>query len=325
MNVLVAGGAGYIGSHCCKELSRRGFRPVVFDNLSKGHRELAKWGDFFEGDIGDPDRLEECITRFRIDAVMHFAAFIEVGESVSDPLKYYDNNVVNSLSLIRGAIRRGVPYFIFSSSAAVYGNPQQVPIEEGHPTAPGNPYGWSKLMVESMLRDMERAHGLKWAALRYFNAAGADAEGETGEWHTPESHLIPRVLDAALDGGRPINVFGTDYPTADGTCIRDYIHVTDLARAHVLALEHLRSRGESGVFNLGRGRGYSVMEIMEHAGRVTGRDIPFLVSERRPGDASVLIASNRKAADTLGWKPRHSSLENILSSAWKWHRRLRGL
>jgi UDP-glucose 4-epimerase len=180
-------------------------------------------------------------------------------------------------------------------------------------------------MVESILRDMERPHGLKWAALRYFNAAGADAEGETGEWHTPESHLIPRVLDAALDGGLPINVFGTDYPTADGTCIRDYIHVTDLARAHVLALEHLRSRGESGVFNLGRGRGYSVMEIMEHAGRVTGRDIPFLVSERRPGDASVLIASNRKAADTLGWEPRHSSLENILSSAWKWHRRLRGL
>jgi UDP-glucose 4-epimerase len=323
MNILVAGGAGYIGSHCCKELSVRGLHPIVYDNLSKGHREHVRWGDFYPGDIGDADRLAECFQRHDIDAVMHFAAFIEVGESVADPLKYYTNNVANTLCLLQAVVRHAVPYFIFSSSAAVYGNPLQVPIEENHPTAPSNPYGWTKLMVEGMLQDMERAHGLKWAALRYFNAAGADAQEDIGEWHDPESHLIPRVLDAALDKGRPIQVFGTDYPTADGTCIRDYIHVSDLARAHVLALDHLRRGRAGGVFNLGQGRGYSVMEIIENAKRVTGQDIPFTVADRRPGDASVLIASNRKASDHLGWKPRQSDLDNIISSAWNWHQRLR--
>jgi UDP-glucose-4-epimerase GalE len=322
MRVLVAGGAGYIGSHCCKELAREGHEAVVFDNLSKGHRELVRWGDFHPGDIGDPAALDDCLGSRRFDAVMHFAAFIEVGESVGDPLKYYANNVAKSLCLIAAAVRHRVPAFIFSSSAAVYGNPIAVPIDEDHPTAPVSPYGWTKRMVEAMLADVERAHGMKWAALRYFNAAGADPDGETGEWHTPESHLIPRVLDAARDGGRPIRVFGRDYPTADGTCIRDYIHVSDLARAHVLALARLAAGGAPGIFNLGQGRGCSVMEIIAHAERITGRKIPVEVSARRPGDAPVLIASNRRARRELGWEPRQSGLEEIIATAWSWHRQL---
>jgi UDP-glucose-4-epimerase GalE len=323
MNILVIGGAGYIGAHCCKELVSRGFHPVVYDNLVTGHREHVRWGDFFEGDTASAEQLDACLSRFRIDAVMHFAAFIEVGESVSDPLKYYKNNVANTLQLLHALVRHGLPPLVFSSSAAVYGSPQQVPIDEDHPILPLNPYGRTKLMVETMLRDFESAYGLHWAALRYFNAAGADASAQIGENHIPESHLLPRVLDAALDGGQPIRVYGTDYPTPDGTCIRDYIHVSDLAQAHVLTLEHLLEGRPGGAFNLGQGRGYSVREVIRQAAEITRREIPLLESERRPGDPPVLIASNQKAQRELGWTPQHSSLENIIASAWKWHRRLR--
>ena len=319
MNVLVTGGAGYIGAHCCQELAARGFRPVVFDNLSTGHREFVRWGEFCEGDIRDADRLDAACARFRIEAVLHFAAFIEVGESVANPLKYYANNVTGSLQLIRAMVRHGIHHIVFSSSAAVYGNPHQVPIDEEHPTCPLSPYGRTKLMVEHILADCERAHGLRWMALRYFNAAGADPAAQIGEWHNPESHLIPRILDAAGDGDRPVQVYGTDYPTPDGSCIRDYIHVADLARAHVLALERLLAGNDGGAFNLGQGRGYSVLEVIRQAGRITGKPLSIQTGPRRPGDPPVLIASNRKAQDRLGWVPEQSSLEDIIASAWKWH------
>lgn len=319
MNVLVTGGAGYIGPHCCKELAARGFSPVVFDNLSTGHREHVAWGDLVQGDTGSSEQLAACFTRYRIDAVMHFAALIEVGESVDDPLKYYGNNVLNTIRLLETMHRCGIRVMVFSSSAAVYGNPEQVPIAEDHPTRPINPYGWSKLMVETILADCARAHGLKWAALRYFNAAGADAGGRIGENHRPESHLIPRILQAAANGSAPVRVYGTDYPTPDGTCIRDYVHVSDLASAHVLALEHLVAGKPGGCFNLGQGRGFSVMEVIRKAAEVTGREIVVEKSPRRPGDPPVLIASNLKARRVLGWSPVHSSLEEVIGSAWRWH------
>jgi UDP-glucose-4-epimerase GalE len=324
MNILVTGGAGYIGAHCCRELAGRGFQPVAYDNLVKGHRQFVRWGDFFQGDINDRARLDECLAGAAIEAVMHFAAFIEVGESVADPSKYYANNLAGSLQLIRALVRHGIRHLVFSSSAAVYGNPQHVPIDENHPTHPVNPYGWTKRMVETMLADFERAYGLRWVALRYFNAAGADAAADIGEWHEPESHLIPRILDAVFDGRRPVQVYGTDYPTPDGSCIRDYIHVTDLARAHVLALEHLLAGGPSGAFNLGQGRGYSVMEVLRCAAEITAKQFPIQTGPRRPGDAPVLIASNQKARDVLGWVPEQSRLENIIASAWRWHRKMRG-
>jgi UDP-glucose 4-epimerase len=323
MNVLVTGGAGYIGAHCCKELSARGYHPIVFDNLCKGHREHVQWGQFFQGDTGSAEQLDECFSRFKIKAVMHFAGYIEVGESVADPQKYYVNNVASTLNLLQVLVRHGIRHFVFSSSAAVYGSPQKVPIEEDHPTCPVNPYGWTKLMVETILADFELAYGLRSVALRYFNAAGSDAAAEIGEWHDPESHLIPRILKAAADSGGPVQVYGTDYPTADGSCIRDYIHVTDLARAHVLAVEHLLAGKPGGAFNLGQGRGYSVLEVLRKAAAVTGREFPIETAPRRPGDAAVLIASNRKAQEVLGWMPEHSSLENIIASAWRWHQRLR--
>lgn len=324
MNILVTGGAGYIGAHCCKELAARGHHPVVFDSLVTGHRSFARWGDFFKGDTGNAEALDECLSRHKIDAVMHFAAFIEVGESVAEPGKYYANNVAGTLQLLQAVVRHGIRRFVFSSSAAVYGSPQQVPIEETHPTRPLNPYGWTKLMVETMLADFEPAYGLRWAALRYFNAAGADPAAEIGEWHEPESHLIPRVLDAALDGSRPVQVYGTDYPTPDGTCIRDFIHVSDLADAHVRALDYLAAGGASGAFNLGQGRGFSVREIVRKVSEATGRQMAMQALDRRPGDPPVLIASNQKALDQLGWSPRHSDPEKIIASAWQWHRRMRG-
>ncbi len=323
MNVLVTGGAGYIGPHCCKELAAHGFQPVVFDNLSTGHREHVAWGELVEGDTGNCEQLTACFKRHHIQAVMHFAALIEVGESVTDPLKYYGNNVLNTIRLLEAMHRCGIKVIVFSSSAAVYGNPEEVPIAEDHPTRPINPYGWTKLMVETMLADCERAYGLSWIALRYFNAAGADAEGRIGENHSPESHLVPRILQAAASGSAPVRVFGTDYPTPDGTCIRDYVHVTDLARAHVLALEHLIAGKPGGSFNLGQGRGFSVMEVIRKAAEVTGRKIAVEKTPRRPGDPPVLIASNRKAMRALGWGPEHSSLEEIISSAWRWHQGLR--
>jgi len=324
MNILVTGGAGYIGAHCCKELASRGHHPVVFDSLVTGHRRHARWGSFFKGDTNSAEQLDACLSRYKVDAVMHFAAFIEVGESVADPQKYYANNVAGTLQLLHALVRHGIRHFVFSSSAAVYGNPQQVPIEEKHPTRPVNPYGWTKLMVETMLADFGSAYGLRWAALRYFNAAGADAAAEIGEWHDPESHLIPRVLDAALNGRHPVHVYGTDYPTPDGTCIRDYIHVTDLARAHVLALEHLLNGSPGGAFNLGQGQGASVMEVIRKAAEITGRPIAVETTARRPGDPPVLIASNEKARRELGWVPEHSSLDNIIATAWKWQCKMKG-
>jgi UDP-glucose-4-epimerase GalE len=324
MNILVTGGAGYIGAHCCKTLASRGHHPVVFDSLITGHRQHVQWGDFFRGDTNSAPELDACLSRHKIDAAMHFAAFIEVGESVADPQKYYANNVAGTLQLLQALVRHGIRHFVFSSSAAIYGNPLQVPIDEEHSARPLNPYGWSKLMVEIMLADFQSAYDLNWIALRYFNAAGADEAADIGEWHDPESHLIPRLLDAALDRRQPVRVYGTDYPTPDGTCIRDYIHVNDLAGAHVQALEHLAAGGSSGVFNLGQGRGYSVMEVIGKVQEITGRPLVVQKAARRPGDAAVLIASNQKALQQLGWSPRHSDLDNIIASAWKWHRNMRG-
>jgi UDP-glucose-4-epimerase GalE len=318
--ILITGGAGYIGSHCCKELAARGYDPVVFDNFSTGHREFVQWGELFEGDLRSYEDVDKCLRKHKPDAVMHFAGFIEVGESVKDPGKYYDNNFTGALQLLKALVGHGIDKFVFSSTAAVYGHPAEVPISESHPLKPVNPYGWTKLLIEQMLADFGTAHGLRWVALRYFNAAGADASGEIGEKHEPESHLIPRILQAALEG-RPVYIYGTDYPTADGTCIRDYIHVTDLIEAHVLALQYLNGGNGSDVFNLGQGRGYSVREVIDAACRVTGVNISVENEARRPGDPPELIAGNAKAQRVLGWEPSNSSLDSILRSAFAWHRR----
>jgi UDP-glucose 4-epimerase len=323
INVLVTGGAGYIGSHCCKELDRLNYRPIAYDNLSHGHKENLKWGQFFEGDTGNPTQLRECFQKYRIDAVMHFAAYIEVGESVIDPLRYYQNNVADTLQLLRAMIAHDVRILVFSSSAAVYGNPQSIPMDEGHPLNPINPYGKTKKVVEDMLSDCESAYGLKSIRLRYFNAAGADPDGEIGEKHTPESHLIPRVLDVAAGKSGAIRIFGKDYPTADGTCIRDYVHVTDLARAHILALERLLNAKGGSTYNLGQGRGFSVMEVIAQVAAITGNTIAVEPSERRAGDAPILVASNAKAVRQLGWQPEYTNLNDIIRTAWNWHKKIR--
>jgi len=319
MNVLVTGGAGYIGSHCCKELHSRGYNPIVLDNLIYGHRENVKWGEFFQGDIGNDADLLACFNKYEIHAVMHFAGFAYVGESVQDPMKYYENNVRNTVCLLHAMLANGVKYFIFSSSCATYGNPIGIPMDENHPQNPINPYGKSKYMVEEILKDYHLAYGLKFTSLRYFNAAGADPEGEIGEDHNPETHLIPLVLQAALDQRKPACVFGTDYPTKDGTCIRDYIHVKDLASAHILSLERLLNQADSTFYNLGTGYGYSVMEVIDKAAQVTGRKIAYEKSARREGDPPALVASNKKAMKELGWKPEWTNIDSILETAWNWH------
>ncbi|UCF92358.1 MAG: UDP-glucose 4-epimerase GalE [Desulfobacterales bacterium] len=321
-NVLVTGGAGYIGSHCCKELFQQGFTPITIDNLIYGHKENVKWGAFYQGDTGNKAHLEACFASRRIDAVMHFAAFAYVGESVQDPMKYYANNVGNTLTLLRFMLEYDVKCLVFSSTCATYGNPQRIPIDEAHPQVPINPYGKTKLMIEEILKDCGQAYGLNSICLRYFNAAGADPEGQTGEKHKPETHLIPLVLDVALGKRRTVEVFGTDYPTPDGTCVRDYIHVTDLARAHILALETLLKGGGSDAFNLGQGQGYSVMEVIQAASQITGAEIPFVKSARRPGDPPVLVASSAKAREQLGWQPEYDSLEAIIATAWNWHQKM---
>jgi UDP-glucose-4-epimerase GalE len=323
MDILVTGGAGYIGSHCCKELNRRGYTPITLDNLVYGHRENVKWGPFFEGNIGDRHVLEEILNHHRVQAVMHFAAFAYVGESVTDPKKYYGNNLKGTISLLDTLIANGIKYFIFSSSCATYGIPARIPIDEQHPQHPISPYGKSKFMVEEILKDYSAAYPFDFMSLRYFNAAGADLEGETGENHDPETHLIPLVLDVAKGRSQSIKVFGTDYDTEDGSCIRDYIHVTDLADAHVLALEKLLAGHKSDFINLGTGQGYSVLQVIDTASRVTGRKIPFEAIARRPGDPAVLIASKEKARQVLGWQPRYPELETIISSAWSWHQKLK--
>jgi UDP-glucose 4-epimerase len=323
-NILVVGGAGYIGSHMVKMLLASGAEVVTLDDLSKGRRDAVLDGDFIEGSLGDKAVLQDVFNSHEFDAVMHFASFIEVGESVRDPRKYYDNNLANTLNLLDAMLEAGIKRFVFSSTAAVYGTPVQVPITEDHPKAPINPYGASKLMVEQVLQDYDRAYGLKSVCLRYFNAAGADPDGELGERHDPETHLIPLVLQAA-SGRRPhISVFGRDYDTPDGTCIRDYVHVTDLCDAHLLALRHLETQGESAVFNLGNGEGFSVQQVIDTARAITGREIPAIYSERRPGDPPRLVADSRKAQQVFGWKPKYSDLATMIEHAWRWERRLAG-
>jgi UDP-arabinose 4-epimerase len=321
--VLVTGGAGYVGAHACKALAAAGYAPVVYDNLGHGHEQAVQWGPLERGDIADRARLDEVFDRHRPDAVMHFAAFIAVGESVSDPGKYYRNNVAGTLNLLQAMVDHKVGRFVFSSTAAIFGTPEKVPISEDEPQTPINPYGRSKLMVEQMLADMEQAHGLKAVMLRYFNAAGASPDGEIGECHDPETHLIPLALDAAAGKGPALTVFGEDYPTPDGTCIRDYIHVGDLADAHVRALDYLTKNGATRGFNLGTGAGVSVREILDAIERVTGRPVPHLFGPRREGDPPVLVSDPSRAGSELGWSPAMSDIDTIIATAWAWHRKTR--
>ncbi|MFA5750327.1 MAG: UDP-glucose 4-epimerase GalE [Candidatus Shapirobacteria bacterium] len=320
--ILIVGGAGYIGSHINKELTKQGYQTVVFDNLSSGKKELVKWGEFFEGDLGNIESIKEVFKKYSIEAVFHFAAFKAVGESVIDPQKYYKNNVANTLNLFEVMKENGVNKFIFSSSAAVFGDPQYIPIDEKHPKNPINPYGETKLIIEHIMRDYSNAYGLKYVSLRYFNACGADLETEVGEWPGSSANLIPLVLDAAIGKREDIKVFGTDYPTPDGTCIRDYIHVTDLAMVHVLALKYLMDGNESDVFNLGNGKGFSVKEVIGMAKKVTGIDFKVTEVERRAGDPPELIADSKKAKEILKWEPQYADLEMIVVSAWKWHQKV---
>ena len=319
--VLLVGGAGYIGSHTAKYLAQQGFLPVVYDDLSRGHREAVKWGPLEIGDIADQARLAEVLAKHRPRAVLHFAAFAYVGESVTDPALYYRNNVGGTLSLLEAMRAAGVRTLVFSSTCATYGAATTVPIVEECPQSPINPYGRSKLMIEQVLADYDQAYDFRSVCLRYFNAAGADPDGELGEEHEPEPHLIPLVLEAAA-GRRPsVSIFGNDYPTRDGTCVRDYIHVTDLAQAHALALRHLLGGGASVNLNLGNGAGYSVREVIDAAEKVTGRKIPVVHGPRRPGDPPELVGSAAKARALLGWRPEHASIESIIGTAWAWHTR----
>jgi UDP-arabinose 4-epimerase len=317
-SVLVTGGAGYIGSHTAKELSRAGYRAVVYDNLSRGHRWAVRWGPLEEGDLHDQPRLERVLAEHRIDAVLHFAGLIAVGESMQVPEIYFHNNVGGTLSLLNAMRAAGVRRLVFSSTAGIYGIPEATPIEETASAIPVSPYGDSKLMVEKILGWEGICHGLNWVALRYFNAAGCDAEGETGESHAPETHLIPCLLEAAQGLREACPLFGSDYPTPDGTCIRDYVHVTDLAEAHVKALRYLENGGASLALNLGTGTGFSVNEILAAAERTIGRVVPVVRRPRRAGDAPVLVAAARRAGEVLAWEPSRSSLENILETAWRW-------
>ncbi|MGB9861034.1 MAG: UDP-glucose 4-epimerase GalE [Candidatus Bipolaricaulaceae bacterium] len=320
--ILVTGGAGYIGSHTVKELLRAGYEVVVLDDLSSGHRELVLTEHFVQADVRDRKALRAAFRRYPIRAVMHFAALTSVPESVADPGRYYEVNLLGTLNLLEAMREFGVKTIVFSSSAAVYGDPQKIPIPEDHPTRPKSPYGRTKLMVEEILCDYARAYGFSYVSLRYFNAAGSDPAGRIGEWHEPERHLIPIVLEAAL-GKRPyVEIFGTDYETPDGTGVRDYIHVVDLAQAHVLALRYLEAGGKSGIYNLGIGRGYSVREVIEVCRKVTGREIPVREGPRRPGDPAVLVADPTRAQEELGWKPVYTALEPLVETAWRWLLRL---
>jgi UDP-glucose-4-epimerase GalE len=317
--VLVTGGAGYIGSHACKALHRAGYLVVAFDNLVAGHREAVRYGDLVVGDITDTDAVRRAIRRHGIFAVMHFAAFLDVGESVRDPARYFRNNVGGALSVLEAMAGESVKYFIFSSTCATYGEPIETPLAETHPQNPINSYGETKLAVERALPHFERALGLRWTALRYFNAAGADPDGEIGEDHAPEIHLIPRAIEAAR-GGEGLQVFGDDYPTPDGTCLRDYVHVSDLADAHVKALEFLESGGRPDAYNLGTGTPHSVREVIGAVERVSGRKVPWTLAPRRAGDPATLCAAPGKARTALGWTPRFPDLDSIVGSAWAWHR-----
>ncbi|NIM59394.1 MAG: UDP-glucose 4-epimerase GalE [Candidatus Aminicenantes bacterium] len=321
MKILVAGGAGYIGSHTAKELIKEGFEVVIFDNFSTGKKELLVGGELVEGDLMDKEAIKKAFEEKNIEAVLHFASLIQVGESYENPRKYYTHNLITSLNLLDVMLETGVKYFVFSSSAAVYGEPLQNPIPESHPLNPFNPYGQTKFFVEKIIQDYERAYGLKFISLRYFNAAGADPEGHLGELHDPETHLIPNILLFLLGKKKKFEIFGTDFPTEDGTAIRDYIHVTDLAKAHVLSLKKLMESSHSEFINLGTNRGYSVLEIINKTEEITGQKVLFTKSPRREGDVPVLLASREKAEKILGWKLYHSSIETIIETAWNWHKK----
>ena len=318
MRVLVVGGAGYIGSHMVKNLHQNDVGIVVLDNLSAGFRSAVLYGEFVEGDIKDDALLHGLFERYKFDAVMHFASFIQVGESVKLPSKYYKNNFSNTHILLDAMVKHDIRKFIFSSTAAIFGEPEYVPIDEKHPKRPINPYGKTKLMVEQLLEDYDIAYGMRSVCLRYFNAAGADAQGRIGERHEPETHLIPLVLQAALKRRDAITVFGNDYDTPDGTCIRDYIHIDDLCEAHTLALNYLTNGGASTAFNLGNGEGYSIRDVINAAETISGKPINVINGVRRDGDPARLIADSKKIMDELGWKPRYADLQTIVKHAWEW-------
>jgi len=320
--ILVVGGAGYIGAHTNKRLSQAGLETVVFDNLSLGHRDFVKWGHFFEGDLLDPNAIRACFKKYPIDTVMHFSALTNVGDSVKNPEKYYRNNVANTLNLLDIVREFEVKHFVFSSTAAIYGTPNTIPIPESHPQSPINPYGRSKLMIEQLLSDYDTAYGIKSVFLRYFNAAGADLDAEIGEKHDPESHLIPIAIQATLGQRGPLQLYGTDYDTKDGTCIRDYVHVTDIADAHLLAVQYLKSKNKSDAFNLGNGQGFSVREIVQTIEKVSGQKCPCQEAPRREGDPPVLVANSEKAKHDIGWRPELVDIALIIESAWKWHSQL---
>lgn len=320
MNILVCGGAGYIGAHMCKVLSENGHRVTVFDNLSTGHAEAVRWGRFVRGDLLTLADLEQTFSGESYSAVMHFCARSLVGESMTRPDLYYQNNVTGTLNLLNAMVRHNVGHFIFSSTAAVYGAPQYTPIDEQHPTNPINPYGRSKLMIDSLLADYDRAFGLRSVSLRYFNAAGADPDGSLGEEHNPETHLIPNILNSVRrPGEHPLQIYGNTYATPDGTCIRDYVHVIDLCSAHLAAVDYLHAGGASSVFNLGSGRGSSVLEVVRCAEQVTGQRIPYTIADPRPGDPPILVASADHASRVLSWSPRYMELSAIVETAWRWH------
>jgi UDP-arabinose 4-epimerase len=320
VNILVTGGAGYIGSHTADRIEKSGHTAIVYDNLSAGHRWAVGSKTLIEADLADEHSIQRAIEQYRIEAVIHFAAYTYVGESVADPRKYFQNNVVNTLNLLEVMLDLGVKYIVYSSTCATYGIPEKLPISEEHPQRPVNPYGESKLFIERVLHWYEKAYGLCWVALRYFNAAGAS--GQLGECHDPETHLIPLAIGAALTGV-PLSIFGADYPTEDGTAIRDYIHVDDLASAHIAALEYLIKRGTSRAFNLGTGQGHSVREVLEMLEQVSKVAVPHRPSSRRPGDPAVLVADSQAAKELLSWTPQRSSLREIVESAWLWHSRTR--
>jgi len=318
MKILVVGGAGYIGSHMVKSLHRSKLDVITLDNLSRGYRDAVRYGEFIEGDLGDRDLLDKLFTEHEIGAVMHFAAFIEVGESVKDPSSYYRNNVSNTQVLLDAMVHHKIPYFIFSSTAAIFGEPEYTPIDEKHPKNPINPYGHSKLMVEQILKDYDHAYGLKSTCLRYFNAAGADPDGELGERHNPETHLVPLILQAASGRRADIKIFGNDYATDDGTCVRDYIHINDLCSAHLAALKKMQACDQSAAFNLGNGTGFSVKKVIDTTREVTGKDFTVVESERRAGDPAVLVADATLAKQELDWTPEFDRIEIIIKTAWDW-------
>jgi UDP-glucose 4-epimerase len=322
-NILVTGGAGYIGSHAAYLLKEKGYTPIILDNLVYGHQEIVEEVlglKFIKGDVGDEKLVNEILTREKIYAVMHFSAYAYVGESVEDPIKYYNNNVVSTINLLNCMVKNNVKNIIFSSTCATYGEPMTIPIPEEHPQNPINPYGQTKLVIEQAIKDYNHAYGLNYIIFRYFNAAGASPTVKIGEDHTPETHLIPLVLDAAIGKRDTISIFGTNYPTKDGTCIRDYIHVDDISEAHISGLEHLISGKSSDVFNLGSEQGFTVREVIETAKKITGNEIKIIEAERRPGDPPSLIGNGRKAIDLLNWKIRYKNLDDIIEHAWNWHK-----